>query len=171
MFNAFRSAYEVKVWPQAQAAYLALLSLRHPNVSSSFRLAAFRLTAAPDPELAAAPAPGAATSTTSGGTTSTTTTTLAAPGPVFNPLLHPRINLVVAFPKVGSASEYGGGPTKLLGDFRAIVASTAALTGPDWVVASLIASTPATVNATVRAHTHCARPAPCARMLLAAARF
>lgn len=169
MFNAFRSTYEIKVWPQAQGSFLALLSLRHPNVSSSFRLAAFRLTAAPNPEApppAASSAPTASAPATAGGATSTATAAalLAAAGPVFNPLLHPRISLVATFPAV-SAASYGGGTTKLMADFRAIVAFTAALTGPDWVIANLTNAAPATVNATVRcacwAHGCYRLPPPC----------
>lgn len=147
VFNAFRGTYEIKVWPQAQQTYLAVLSLRHPNVSTSQRLVTFRVTAALNPEAAvAAPGAGGGTTTTGGGASAAL---LAAAGPVFNPLLNPRISMVVTFPAM-DATTYGGGAPKLLADFSAIVAATAALVGPEWVVVKYVNTTPATLNATVR---------------------
>jgi len=152
VFNAFRGVYEIKVWPQLEQTYLAVLSIRHPNVSSTFRLVTFHLTAAtsPDAALAAATAAAAATQTTTAASgAGSSTPTLAQIGPVFNPLLNPQVRLVVTFPSI-DAVAYGGGD-KVLADFRAIVAGTAALQGPEWVQAALVNTTPVVVNATVRA--------------------
>jgi hypothetical protein len=79
----------------------------------------------------------------------TTAAALAAIGPVLNPLVSPRVAVVVTFPSL-SAAAYGG-KDKVLADFSAIVASTAALDGPQWVQATATSLEPVTINATVRA--------------------
>jgi hypothetical protein len=156
IFNAFRGAYEINVWPQVEQPYLAVLSLRHPNISSSFRAFTFRLTAVTDPdalearaaaEAAAAAAAAALTAKAAPSAAATAAAAAAAAGPVFNPLLQPRVALAVELPGLDAAA-YGGAP-KVLADFKAIVASTAVLDGPDWVVANLTGTKPVAINATV----------------------
>lgn len=151
IFNSFRGVYEVKVLPQVEQLYLAVLSIRHPNITTSFRAVTFHVTATQNPDVlaaAAAVAAAAATSTSSTSTTSGSTTLTAAQiGPVFNPLTHPTVSLLVMLPRL-TAAVYGGA-SQVLADFTSIVTSTAVLDGPEWVVASLVNSTPVTVNATV----------------------
>ena len=130
--------------------------MRHPNVSLSFRAVSFHVTAVTDPAVAIAAAEAAAakaaaaatmTATTGGGSVAAA---LAQVGPALNPLLQPRVSLLVSLPAI-TAAQYGG-EAKLLADFKIIVAATAALTGPDWALASLVNATPAVVNATVCVH-------------------
>lgn len=134
--------------------YLAVLSLRHPNISASFRAFAFHITAAVNPAIAeaaaaaaAAAAQQAASGTAAGSTTLSAAALLQSLGPIFNPQLNPTISLLAQFPSI-NVQQYGGA-AKVVSDFSAIVASTAALDGPDWVVATMVNSTPATINATV----------------------
>lgn len=153
IFNAFQGLYQIKLLPPTEQPYLAVLSMRHPNVSTSFRVVAFHVAAVTNPEVAeakaaaAAAAAAAAVAAASGVGSASAAPSLAQLGPVFNPLTQPRVGLLVALPAL-TAAAYGG-EAKLVADFRAIVASNAALQGPEWVAASLVNSTPAVVNATV----------------------
>ena len=127
--------------------FTAELSIRHPNVPGSARSMVFKATAVVDPAVAAAAA--AAQSTSSALGTSTASATAALPvRPALNPLLNPRVAMLVQFPRM-TAAGYGG-VTRAVADFSAIVAETAGLDGPSWVTATAVNSTPLVMNATVR---------------------
>jgi hypothetical protein len=155
IFNAFRGAYEISVWPQVEQVYLAVLSLRHPNISSSFRVFTFHLAAVTDPEVLAARAAAEAAASAAATTAAAKPTTaaasaaaaVAAAGPVLNPLLQPRVVLAVTLPALDAAAY--GGRAKVLADFKTIVAGTAVLDGPEWVLANLTSTKPVIINATV----------------------
>lgn len=136
-FNSFKSTYDFQLQPSILDDYLAILTIRHPNVSGSFVMTRFRLSVSPNPATAAAAT-----------VTNITTSTAAAPVVLFNPLVNPRLVCSVVMPSI-TLSTYSGGSTKLLADFNSIVASNAVLDSPAWVQSSLTNSTPVTINATV----------------------
>lgn len=120
-----------------------MLSLRHPNLTSSFVVKTFQLAVVPNPALAAA-----ATTTNTSTTTAATSTVTAASIALFNPLVNPRFDFVATFNRL-SAVSYPGGSTQALDTFKTIVAANAVVDGPKWVVASVLALTPLKINATV----------------------
>lgn len=119
--------------------YLAVLSIRHPNISTSAAATFFHISAI------VAPAPAAASATNTTGTAAAVTAATVA---LYNPLVNPRILCGVVLPRL-AASSYTGGSSKLLADFAAVVSANAALAGPNWVQSSVVTSTPLTINATV----------------------
>jgi hypothetical protein len=102
---------DVQFRPATTDAYLAVLSLRHPNVSGSAAAVFFHVSAAVN---SAAPA----------ATATATATSLA----LFNPLVNPRIVCAVTLPHVAAAA-YAGGLNKLTFDFAAVVAANAGARG------------------------------------------
>jgi hypothetical protein len=117
--------------------YLAILTIRHPNVSGSFGMTQFRISVSPNTAAAAA------TATTNANSSST-----PAPVVLFNPLVNPRLVCSVTLPRI-ALTAYSGGSSKLLADFATIMTGNAALEGPAWVQRSLTSSAPVTINATV----------------------
>jgi hypothetical protein len=137
VFNSFKSTYDFQLQPTVLDDFTAILTIRHPNISTSFSLTRFRLSVSPNPAAATA-----TTNTSSGGSGT------AAPVTLFNPLLSPRLACGVTLPML-SAATYSGGGSKLLSDFNSIVASNAVIDGPAWVQSSLTSSAPVTINTTV----------------------
>jgi len=116
-----------------QGSYLGLLSIRHPNISSSFAFVQFRVEVASNP----------AATQTANSTADNSTVVL------FNPLSNPQIGFTVTFPKL-TAATYAGGSSKAMKDFQAVVAAAAALEGPSWVQATVVNASTLTFNTTVR---------------------
>jgi hypothetical protein len=144
VFDAVRGSYTFQIFPSLPDTYLALLSIRHPNLSNSFNLTKFHLAVVPNPATAAAAAAANASATTD--SSAVTAASLA----LFNPLVNPRVSFVVSLPDVVVA-RYAGGSAKALSDFNAVVAAKAALDGASWVQAALLPGTSLIVNATVSA--------------------
>ena len=111
----------------------------------------FQAIAIRDPATAAAAASTSQSSSSSSTATSSiraaTLSAAALLGPVLNPLVNPRMAMLVQFPGM-TAGGYGGA-ARAEADFKAIVAQAAGLEGPDWVMAMVTNSTPLVVNATV----------------------
>lgn len=131
--------------------YLALMSVRHPNMSGSFALLQFRVAAAVNPaSIVAPPAASSATNTSSTTSSSAAATVTAADVALFNALVNPRVSFVASFPRVSVAGF--GGEAKLLAAYGAILAANGPLDGPNWVQAALVnSSSGATaINTTVR---------------------
>jgi hypothetical protein len=171
VFDAVRAAYVFQLPGLEEDVFACVLSLRHPNVSSSLVVSTFRLEVVPDPNAAAlaeataadaAAATAAAASATGGSTANTSSSAVAAAAAaaatggvltaadlaLFNPLVNPRIVFVAALPSL-MISGYPGGSAKALSDFKAVVVAGAALDGPAWVEAVPLNGTRFTVNATV----------------------
>lgn len=142
VFSTLTGAYSFQFRAGTPDNYLAVVSIRHPNISTS-PVAAFCHIAAVVNVATAAPATPAFNATAS------TATVTAASLAIFNPLANPSISCGVSLPRL-SASTYAGGSSKLLADFGAVVAANAVLDGPNWVQASVVNATPAVLNATVR---------------------
>jgi hypothetical protein len=142
VFDAVRGSYTFQIFPSLPDTYLALLSLRHPNLSNSFNLTTFHLALVPNPATAAAAA--AANASSAAASTAVTAASLA----LFNPLVNPRVSFLVVLPDVVVA-RYAGGGAKALADFNAVVAAKGALDGASWVQATLLPGTSLSINATV----------------------
>jgi hypothetical protein len=138
VFNAFKGAYTFQLPPSQLDTYMAIITFRHPNVSTSFSMAQFNITVSPS-TATAADIPASGTSTAA-----VTTASIA----LFNPLVNPRLVFSVALPFF-STTSHSGGQVKLLADFNTIVSSNAGLDGPAWVESSVTNSTPVTIQATV----------------------
>lgn len=123
-FNSVKGLYTIMFKPPANGTYLAVLSLRHPNVNGSFRLRTFNVAALPAAPIAAAE----------------NNTDVV----VFNPLVNPCIRFVATFPSL--SSSYGA---RLVSDFSAIIATAGKLISPSWAEVQLLNSTPTVVNVTV----------------------
>jgi hypothetical protein len=142
VFNSFKGAYDFQLQPTVVDTYLAVITIRHPNVSSSFVLTTFHISVSPNPVAAAGDA--ASNTSTAAGTAAVTAASVA----LFNPLVNPRLVCSISLPRLLATSNTGG-PSKLLADFNSIVTSNALLAGPTWVQSSLTRDSPVTVNATV----------------------
>lgn len=136
MFNSFKGAYTFQLQPSSLDTFLAIITFRHPNVSTSFTMSQFNITVSPNPAAAA--------------DASTTTGSMATANQVvlFNPMVDPKLVFNIILPYL-DATTYTGGQSKLLADFNSIVATNAALDGPAWVESSISNSMPVTILATV----------------------
>lgn len=98
LFSSFKGAYTITLFPPASLTYVALLTLRHPNISASFRSTNFHLAAQANPATA---------TTTSTATTSTTSTSSTTPAPTYDLLTSPRFTFTATLPAL-SIAAYGG---------------------------------------------------------------
>jgi hypothetical protein len=142
VFDAVRGSYTFQIFPSLPDTYLALLSLRHPNLTNSFNLTKFHLAVVPNPATAAAAA--AANASAAGDSSVVTAASLA----LFNPLVNPQVAFVVSLPDV-AVPQYAGGSAKALADFKLVVAAKGALDGASWVQAAVLPGTTLAINATV----------------------
>ncbi len=160
VYSTFKGLYQLQLFPQVAQDYVALLSVRHPNIDGTFTLTRFTISAIANPV--------AATDTSTTGSTTTTSSTptslaaalasgtasaasiVAALGPSFNPLVNPKLTFNATFPKLNAATY--GGADRLVAHFSAIVSSVAALTSPQWVVAVVASPSPVVIQATVSSH-------------------
>jgi hypothetical protein len=136
-FNTIKGTYDFTVTSNILDTYMAIITIRHPNVSTSFSMARFYLSISPPPVSDATATPANGTNTAS-----------AASVVLFNPLVNPRLLCLVTLPRM-TASTYNGGSSKLLSDFNTIVASNAVLDSPSWVQSMLTGSSSLTINTTV----------------------
>lgn len=144
VFNAFKGAYTFQLPPSSLDTYLAIITIRHPNVSTSFAMSQFNITVVPN----------AAAAVDTSVNSSSTAATAAAPMVLFNPLVNPKLVFSVTLPYLAAAT-YSGGQSKLLADFNGIVAGNAGLDGPAWVESSVFNSAPVTIQATVSGCSQC----------------
>eukprot|EP00878_Enallax_costatus_P033121 GHUV01036508.1.p1 GENE.GHUV01036508.1~~GHUV01036508.1.p1 ORF type:complete len:310 (+),score=49.62 GHUV01036508.1:201-1130(+) len=139
-FDSVQGSYSIQFTPSMAITYTAVLSLRHPNLTSSFVVRRFHLAVIPNPALFT---PAAAVNTTA----NTSTATLASVA-LFNPPSNSKFDFVATFNKL-SATTYPGGNSTALDTFKAVVAANAVLSGTNWVIASITAVTPLRLNCTV----------------------
>jgi hypothetical protein len=145
VFNPSSSAYELTVYPSSTGSYTAVLLVRHPSVPSSRQAVVVQSQVVQDPALATAAATAPAPSTPAAATATAAAALLA--GPLFNPLSMPRVKFTAQFPAM-TAGGYGG-VTRVLSDYRSILAGTAGLDSSDWVTAAVLQQAPLTLSTTV----------------------